>query len=129
MGRGEEGEDHGGDVVAAVVHALAEKSNGVGVGWSPPGVFGEGHKFPLVDNVENQVEDGGEAREVVLSAGSDSNLVPVGRNNVVGIGRIGELVGEGFLLKRVLELESLSIPDLNRFVVTGTHKNTPVGGV
>ena len=90
----------------------------------------EGHKFPLVDNVENEVEDGGQAREVVLSAGGDSNrVVFVGRNNVVGIGRDGELPGNEFLLERVLELESLSIPDLHRFVVTSTHKNTPVGGV
>jgi len=88
------------------------------------------HKFPLVDDVENEVEDGGQASEVVLSAGGDSNLVViVGRNNVVGIGRDGELVGVEFLLEHVLELESLSIPDLHRFVVTGTHKNTPVGGV
>ena len=63
-------------------------------------------------------------------AGGDSNrLVVVSCNNVVGIGRDGEMVGVGFLLERVLELESLSIPDLHRFVVTGTHKNTPVGGV
>ena len=90
----------------------------------------EGHKFPLVDNVENQVENGGEAREVVLTAGGDSNrVVFVSRNNVVGIGRDGELVGFVFLLERVLELESLSILDLHRFVVTGAHKNTPVGGV
>jgi len=67
---------------------------------------------------------------VVLSAGGDSNgVVVVGRNNEVGIGRDGELSGDEFLLERVLELESLSIPDLHRFVVTGTHKNTPVGGV
>jgi len=80
--------------------------------------------------VENEVEDWGEAREVVLSAGGDSNrVVYVGRNNVVGIGRDGELVGFVFLLERVLELESLSILDLHRFVVTGAHKNTPVGGV
>jgi len=93
-------------------------------------VFGEGHVVSLVDDVENEVEDGGEARDVVLSAGGDSNrVVCVARNNVVGIGRDGELEGGEFLLKRVLELESLSIPDLNRFVVTGTHKNTPVGGV
>jgi len=102
----------------------------VGVGWSPPGVFGERHKVSLVDNVENEVEDGGEGCEVVLSAGGDSNrVVCVGRNNVVGIGRDGELAGDEFLLERVLELESLSIPDLHRIVVTGTHKNTPVGGV
>jgi len=80
--------------------------------------------------VENEVEDGGEAREVVLSAGGESNrVVFVRRNNVVGIGRDGELpggefllkrelVGDEFLLERVLELESLSIPDLHRFVVT-----------
>jgi len=80
--------------------------------------------------VENEVEDWGEGCEVVLSAGCDSNcVVVVSRNNEVGIGRDGELVGAEFLLKRVLELESLSIPDLHRFVVTGTHKNTPVGGV
>jgi len=93
-------------------------------------VVGEGHKFPLVDNVENQVEDGGEGSELVLSAGGESNLVvAVARDNEVGIGRDGELVGVEFLLERVLELESLSIPDLYIFVVTGTHKNTPVGGV
>ena len=75
-------------------------------------------------------EDGGEAREVVLLAGGDSNrLVFVGRTNEVGIGRDGELVGVEFLLESVLELESLCIPDLHRFVPTGTHKNTPVGGV
>ena len=80
--------------------------------------------------MENEVEDGGEGSEVVLSAGGDSNrVVAVARDNEVGIGRDGELVGEGFLLERVLELERLSIPDLHRFVVTGTHKNTPVGGV
>ena len=80
--------------------------------------------------MELEVEDGGEAREVVLSAGGDSNrLVVVGRNNEVGIGRDGELPGAVFLLERVLELESLSIPDLHLVVVTGTHKNTPVGGV
>jgi len=80
--------------------------------------------------VENEVEDGGEAREVVLTAGGDSNrVVAVGRNNEVGIGRDGELLGEVFLLERVLELESFSVPDLHRFVVTSTHKNTPVGGV
>ena len=64
-----------------------------------------------------------------FSAGGDSiRLVVVGRNNEVGIGRDGELVGDEFLLERVLELESLSIPDLHRFVAigTGTHKNTPV---
>ena len=55
MGWGEKGKDNGGDVVAAVEHALAEKSNGVGVGWSPPGVFGEGHVVSLVDDVENEV--------------------------------------------------------------------------
>ena len=55
MGWGEKGKDHGGDVVAAVEHALAEKSNGVGVGWSPPGVFWEGHVVSLVDDVENEV--------------------------------------------------------------------------
>ena len=132
MGWGEEGEDLGGDVVAAFVHALAEKSNGVSVrlGSSSPN-FQKRHKFPLVDDVENEVEDGGEGGEVVLSAGGDSNHpVAVGRNNEVGIGRDGELVGAVFLLEGVLELESLSIPDLHRFVVpTGTHKNTPVGGV
>jgi len=80
--------------------------------------------------VENEVEDGGEAREVVISDWGESNrLVCVGRNNEVGIGRDGELPGVEFLLERVLELESLSIPDLHRLVVTGTHKNTPVGGV
>ena len=90
----------------------------------------EGHKFPLVDNVENEVEYGGEASEVVLTAGGDSNrVVVVGRNNEVGIGCDGELGGVEFLLERVLELESLSIPHLHRLVVTGTHKNTPVGGV
>jgi len=82
--------------------------------------------------VENQVEDGGETRghKCELSAGGESNrVVCVGRNNEVGIGRDGELVGVEFLLERVLELESLSIPDLHRIVLTGTHKNTPVGGV
>jgi len=75
------------------------------------------HKFPFVDGVENEVEDEGEAREVVLSAGDDSNrVVVVGRNNEVGIGRDGELVGVEFLLERVLELESLSIPHLHRIV-------------
>ena len=53
VGWREEGEYHGGYVVAAVEHALAEKSNGVGVGWRTPGVFGEGHKVSLVDDVEN----------------------------------------------------------------------------
>ena len=92
--------------------------------------FQKRHKLPLVDNVENEIADGGQAREVVLSAGGDSNrVVCVGRNNKVRIGRDGELFGNVFLLERVLELESLSIPDLHRFVVTGTHKNTPVGGV
>ena len=130
MGGREEREDHGGYVVAAVEHALSEKSNCVGVGWSPPGVFWEGHKVSLVDDVENEVEDGGEGCEVVLSAGGDSNrVVFVGRNNVVGIGRNGELGGVEFLLERVLELEGLSIPDLHRFVLISTHKNTPVGGV
>ena len=93
-------------------------------------MFGEGHEVSLVDDVENEVEDGGEGCAGVLSEGGDSNrVVVVARNNVVGIGRDGEMVGVGFLLERVLELESLSIPDLHRFVVTGTHKNTPVGGV
>ena len=105
--------------------------------------FQKRHKLPLVDNVENEVEDGGQAggHKCGLSAGGGSEcVVVVGRNNVVGIGRDGELpggefllkrelVGDEFLLERVLELESLSIPDLHRFVVTGTHKNTPVGGV
>ena len=92
---------------------------------------GEGHIVSLVDDVENEVKDGGEGSEVVLSAGGDSNrVVAVARDNVVGIGRDGELAGAVFLLERVLELERLSIPDLHRFVVaTGTHKNTPVGGV
>ena len=67
---------------------------------------------------------------MVLSAGGDSNrVVFVSRNNVVGIGCDGGLEGAEFLLERVLELECLSIPDLHRVVVTGTHKNTPVGGV
>ena len=94
-------------------------------------MFWEGHVVSFVNDVENQVEDGGEGCEVVLSAGGDSNrLVVVGRNNVVGIGREDGLVGVEFLLECVLELESLSIPDLHRFVVpSGTHKNTPVGGV
>ena len=95
-------------------------------------MFWEGHVVSLVDDVENEVEDGGEASDrLVLPAGGDSNrVVCVGRNNVVGIGRDGELVGVEFLLERVLELESLSIPDLHRIVVaTGTHKNTPVGRV
>ena len=96
-------------------------------------LFREGHKFPLVDDVENEVEDGGQARGLtcVISAGGDSNrVVCVGRNNEVGIGRDGELGGDGILLERVLELKSLSIPHLHRFVVvTGTHKNTPIGGV
>ena len=57
-------------------------------------------------------------------------LSPLAENEV-GIGRDGEMVGDEFLLERVLELESLSIPDLHRFVeiATCTHKNTPVGGV
>jgi len=61
------------------------------------------------------VEDVVQAREVVLSAGGDSNrLVCAGRNNEVGIGRDGELAGGVvFLLERVLELESLSNPDLH----------------
>jgi len=93
-------------------------------------VFWEGHVVSLIDDVENEVEDGGEASDVVISAGGDSNrVVIVGRNNEVGIGCHGELVGVVFLLERVLELESLSIPDPHRIVVTGTHKNTPVGGV
>jgi len=93
-------------------------------------VFWEGHKVSLVDDVENEVEDGGEGCDLVLSAGGDSNrVVVVGRNNEVGIGRYGELRGDEFLLESVLELESLSIPDLHRFVATGTHKNTPVGGI
>jgi len=67
---------------------------------------------------------------VVLTAGGDSNrVVGVGRNNEVGIGRDCEMPGDEFLLERVLELEGLSIPDLHRGVLTGTHKNTPVGGV
>ena len=69
---------------------------------------------------------------MVLTAGGESNcIVAVARDNEVGIGRDGELVGAEFLLKSVLELESLSIPDLHRFVgiTTCTHKNTPVGGV
>ena len=111
----------------------------MGVGWGIIGwkicsdvvnLFREGHKVSLVDDVENEVEDGGEGSELVLSAGGDSNrVVFVGRNNVVGIGRDGELHGVVFLLERVLELESLSIPYLHRGVLTGTHKNTPVGGV
>jgi len=130
VGWGEKGEYHGGYVVAAVEHALAEKSNGVGVGWSPPGVFWEGHVVSLVDDVENEVEDRGEGCAGVLSEGGDSNrVVCVARNNVVGIGRNGDLLGVEFLLEGVLELESLSIPNLHRIVATGTHKNTPVGGV
>jgi len=95
-------------------------------------VFWEGHVVSLVDNVENEVEDGGQAggHKCGLSAGGGSEcVVVVGRNNVVGIGRNDELVGVVFLLERVLELESLSIPDLHRVVDTGTHKNTPVGGI
>ena len=39
--------------------------------------------------MENEVEDGGEARELVLTAGGDSNRVAcVGRNNKVGIGPV-----------------------------------------
>ena len=111
----------------------------MGVGWGlfswqissdVVNCFGEGHKLPLVDDVENEVEDGGQARDVVLSAGGESNLVvAVGRNNVVGIGCEDGMEGDEFLLERMLELEGLSIPDLHREVVTGTHKNTPVGGV
>jgi len=42
--------------------------------------------------VENEVKDRGEACEVVLMAGGDSNrLVHAGRNNKVGIGRESEL--------------------------------------
>ena len=106
MGWGQEGKDDGSYVVAAVVNALAEQSNGVGVG-SFFSVFEEGYTVTLVDDVENEIEDGGEARrhKCELSAGCDSNrLVEVGRNNVVGIGRDGELVGFEFLLERVLEL-------------------------
>ena len=55
MGGREEREDYGGDVVAAVVNALAEKSNGVGVGWGVFGVLGEGHIVSLVDDVENEI--------------------------------------------------------------------------
>ena len=55
MGGREEREDHGGYVVAAVEHALSEKSNCVGVGWSPQGVFWEGHVVSLVDDVENEI--------------------------------------------------------------------------
>ena len=72
MGWGEEGEDYGGYVVTAVEHALAELSYGVGVVWSSPGVFGEGHKVSIVDDVENEIEDRGESREVILSAGGNS---------------------------------------------------------
>jgi len=38
MGWGEDGEDNGGYVVAAVENALAEKSNGVNVGQSKQGI-------------------------------------------------------------------------------------------
>ena len=69
------------------------------------------HKFPLVDNVENEVEDGGEGCAGVLSAGGDSRqggdsnrVVIVGRNNEVGIGRDGELEN----------LMDLSIPRADR---------------
>ena len=64
MGWGEKGEDNRGYVVTAVVHALAEKSNRVGVGWGVfswkicsdvVNLFREGHKFPIVDDVENEV--------------------------------------------------------------------------
>jgi len=62
----------------------------------------EGHVVSLVDDVENEVENGGEGCDVVLSAGGNSNrLVVVGRNNEVGIGRDGELIGVEFLLERV----------------------------
>jgi len=46
-----------------------------------------------------------------------NRVVFVSRNNVVGIGRDGELHCVGFLLERVLELEGLSIPNLHRAVV------------
>jgi len=56
-------------------------------------MFWEGHVVSLVDDVENEVEDGGEGCDLVLSAGGDSNrVVSIGRNNEVGIGRDGELV-------------------------------------
>ena len=52
--------------------------------------------------MENEIEDVVQAREVVLSAGGDSiRLVVVGRDNEVGIGRDGELIGVEFLLERV----------------------------
>ena len=88
------------------------------------------HKFPLVDDVKHQVEDVVQARDVVLSAARNSNrLVVISRNNKVGIGRDGELVGFVFLLERVFEFERLSIPDLHHIIITGTHKNAPVGRV
>ena len=55
MGWGQEGKDDGSYVVAAVVNALAEQSHGVGVGWSPPGVFWKGYIVSLVDDVENEI--------------------------------------------------------------------------
>ena len=42
-------------------------------------MFRKGDEFPLVDDAENEVKDGGEARAGVLSAGGESNrLVAVG---------------------------------------------------
>ena len=52
---------------------------------------------------EDEVEDGGEVHEVVLTAGGDSNrLCRSWRNNEVGIG-YGELLGVEFLLEHVLD--------------------------
>jgi len=69
VGWGEEGEDY----VTAVENTHSPVlSNGVGVVWSSPGVFGEGHKVSIVDDVENEIEDRGESREVILSAGGNS---------------------------------------------------------
>ena len=68
VGGGEEGEDLGGDVVAAVVNGCGLESAG--------NVWGRTQNSHL-DDVENEVEDWGEGCEVVLSAGCDSNCVVV----------------------------------------------------